>query len=302
MWQIIERLNQGVTSFSNKLKSVLLGKCIYCHNDVGFFGVYHRECHQTYENGKKQIMDLIVESLAGPSAIDRIPEQISTIGADSFISIEEQHDLAVCGWEKAVDSALEHDVISEAEERNLIEFEKRMSLSIEELNRNGAHRRAAQSGLIRDLLNDVIRDRVDIVGDLPNLQKGEKVVWMFDASYFQDRTHRHYEGASLGFSVRIAKGFYMRSGAFRGDPIDTTERALVDRGNIIATNKNLHFSGQHGHDLRIPYSKILAFRPFSNGIAVIRDARTAKPLIFEIDDAAFAYNVLTNLARISSNS
>jgi hypothetical protein len=279
-----------------------MGTCKHCGQQAGFFRFAHNECHRRYENGKTKILDLIEQSLTSSSRIDSLPEQIKKVAADSFIGAQEQHDLAVIGWEKAVYNAIEDDVLSETAERRLIELKNCMSLSETELNKNGAYTRATQSGIVRNLLNDVIPERVQIGGNLSvNLQKGEKVVWIFnDTKFFQDRTYRHYEGGSHGMSVRVAKGFYLRSSSFRGYPIDTTERVLVDSGSLIVTNSNVYFSGTE-KAFRIPYYKILSFHPFKNGIEVLRNSATAKPLFFLLHDAHFAYNVLTNLARISSD-
>jgi hypothetical protein len=40
------------------------------------------------------------------------------------------------------------------------------------------------------------------------------------------------------------------------------------------------------------------FNKFTDGIAVFRDASTAKPQIFVTGDGWFTYNLVTNLARL----
>jgi hypothetical protein len=71
---------------------------------------------------------------------------------------------------------------------------------------------------------------------------------------------------------------------------------LVDTGLVVVTDKNIYFSGP-AKSLRIPYTKIVSFLPFEDGIGVIRDTPTAKPQIFTNGDGWFTYNLVTNLAQ-----
>ena len=93
------------------------------------------------------------------------------------------------------------------------------------------------------------------------------------------------------------QGVYYGVGAFKGHPVEHTERVLLDTGLVVVTGRNLYFAGPE-KSLRIPYVKIVSFEPFSNGIGLTRDAATAKAQIFVTGDGWFTYNLVTNLARI----
>jgi hypothetical protein len=71
----------------------------------------------------------------------------------------------------------------------------------------------------------------------------------------------------------------------------------VDTGLLAITNKHIYFSGGE-KDLRVPYAKVVAFHPFSNGVGIIRDTSNAKLQIFVTGDGWFTYNLITNLARL----
>jgi len=123
-------------------------------------------------------------------------------------------------------------------------------------------------------------------------------VWVFQrCDYLEDKIHRQYEGGSQGVSIRVMKGVYYRMGAFKGQAVDRTERVHVDTGLVVVTDKNIYFAGP-AESLRIPYTKIVSFQPFSDGIGVIRDAASAKPQIFVTHDGWFTYNLVTNLAKL----
>jgi hypothetical protein len=113
----------------------------------------------------------------------------------------------------------------------------------------------------------------------------------------QDKTKRQYAGTSQGVSVRVMKGVYYRVGAFKGQAIDSVERIHVDTGWLVITTKNIYFAGPQKSS-RIPYSKIVSFMPFSDGVGFIRDGANAKPEIFVTSDGWFSYNLVTNLSQM----
>jgi len=49
--------------------------------------------------------------------------------------------------------------------------------------------------------------------------------------------------------------------------------------------------------IRVPYRKIVSFEPYRDAVGIQRDAATARPQVFGVDDAWFAYNLVTNLAQ-----
>ncbi len=79
--------------------------------------------------------------------------------------------------------------------------------------------------------------------------------------------------------------------------MEHTERVHVDTGWFVVTDKNVYFAGPR-KSVRIPYTKIVSFEPFSDGIGLMRDAASAKPQIFVTGDGWFTYNLVTNLSRI----
>jgi hypothetical protein len=152
---------------------------------------------------------------------------------------------------------------------------------------------------LRDVLNGVIPQRMTVDGNIPiNFQKSERLVWAFPTSeYLEDKTTRQYVGGSKGVSVRVMKGIYYRVGSFKGHAVERTERSHIDTGWVVITNKHIYFAGP-SKSLRVPYSKVISFLPFSDGFGILRDAATAKPQIFITVDGWFSYNLVTNLAQL----
>lgn len=276
-----------------------MGNCKYCGNPAGFLRSKHAECDQQFENGKREILAAISQAVTGGGALDGLPTRITSIAQRSYISDTERRSLLALGWVGTVDKFLEDGVLDESEEKRLMELKERLSLSQAELDSAGALTKVTKAAVLRDVLNGVIPQRMTVSGGLPiNLQKSEQVVWVFsNADYLEDKTRRQYVGGSQGVSIRVMKGVYYRVGAFKGEAIDRMERVRVDTGLVAITNKHIYFAGPV-KSLRIPFSKVVSFQPFNDGVGVIRDTASAKPQIFVTGDGWFTYNLVTNLAQM----
>jgi hypothetical protein len=273
--------------------------CKYCGRPAGFFHWQHAECRQKHEDGKRQIALAVTGAAADSTPLESLDKRIDLIADQAYISQDEERSLVVQAWTMAVDHSLDRGLLDLPREERLIGIKNQLELSQAEADKAGALSRVVKAGVLREVMHGTIPDRVTINGALPvNLLKDEKLVWVFQGcDYLEDKTRRQYVGGSQGVSFRIAKGVYYRVGAFHGQPIDRTERVHVDNGIVVATNKNIYFAGS-AKSLRIPYTKIVSFQPFSDGIGVIRDAASAKPQIFVTHDGWFTYNLITNLAKL----
>ena len=167
------------------------------------------------------------------------------------------------------------------------------------LNSDPSYVKMVRGAVLRDVMEGHIPERMTIIGNVPfNLQKSEKLVWVFqNVKYYEMRTRRQYVGGYQGFSVRIAKGLYYRAGAFKGHPVETTQMVHVDTGFLGVTTNHIYFSGQ-SKGFRIKYDKIVSFEPYSDGLGVQKDGQTAKPQVFVTGDGWFTANLIMNLAKL----
>jgi hypothetical protein len=283
-----------------------LGNCKYCGKPAGFLRSKHTECEEQHrqrelliQNGRQRIAAEVLHAVKDADNFDELEKAISEIEQSSFVPSSERKALLVKGWENSVEYFLEDGILDASEEKRLIEFKERFSLSQSDLDENGALTKTTKAAVLRDVLNGVIPQRMSIDGNLPiNFQKGEQVVWAFSGSkYLEDKTRRQFVGGTQGISVRVMKGVYYRVGAFKGHAVESTERVHIDTGWVVITTKNIYFAGPQ-KSVRIPYAKIVSFEPFSDGIGLMRDAATAKPQIFVTGDGWFTYNLVTNLSQL----
>ena len=276
-----------------------MADCKYCGEPAGLLRRQHKECVQAAALGRQRILEAAVEAIRVTDRLDGLQSRIEEIEGECRVPVTERQALLVKGWESAVNEFLDDGLLDQAEEERLGRFRERFGLTQDDLDGSGSYVKVAKGAVLRDVLSGTVPKRVTLDGGPSiNFQKGERVVWAFpNSEYLEDRVRRQYVGGSQGMSVRLMKGVYYRVGAFKGEAVETTERTQVDVGLVVITAKNIYFAGPK-KSLRVPYSKILSFEPFSNGIGVMRDASTAKPQIFVTGDGWFTYNLVVNLAKL----
>lgn len=282
-----------------------MGNCIYCQKPAGWFRSKHPECEAAYQaeqeqaaaqrqSGRELISKRAHAALNGAESLADLPAIVTRLQTDHGLSDTETRNLLVYEWERAVDAFLDDGLLVAEEERRLAEFARGNQL---EMNKLPEYDRLIKSAALTDLVNGHLPARFSIPENLPiNQQRGETIVWACaNTAYLEDKTRRQYVGGSQGVSVRIMSGVYYRVGAFKGHAVERTERVHIDDGWLVVTDKNIYFAGPR-KSLRIPYSKIVSFEPFSDGIGLHRDAATAKPQVFVTGDGWFTYNLVSNLA------
>jgi len=276
-------------------------KCDHCGQDAGFLRKRHKECERRHDEGITEIAALGKAAALSGAGFDDFGTKAEGIASQSFISPEKLRLVYVAAWDNAVEASLEDNVLSLDEEHSLIAYRDHFALSQGELDTKGSYTRLAEAGVIRDLLEDKLPARVTVEGNIPfNLQKSETILWFFNnVQYYEERTRTTYQGSYQGASIRVARGLYYRVGGFRGNPVITAQLVHVATGQVGITQKHIYFAGGN-KAFRVPYQKIVSFNPYSDGIAIQRDAASARPQIFVTGDGWFTYNLVTNIARMAA--
>lgn len=276
-----------------------MGTCKICGQSAGWFKEYHSECTARYKAGLDELISVATNAVFNLSLCDNLMERCRSIAQPNKISDENIRDSLIVAWEKALDKYLDDGILSTDEEAQLMTYANKFNLVQSELDRKGQFTRAAQAGVLREILEGKVPQRVTINGSIPfNLQKSETLIWLFNnVTLLEEKTTRSFVGTSQGVSIRIAKGLYYRVGAFKGHPIETTQMANKGYGSLGVTTKNIYFAGSQ-KSLRVPYNKVITFAPYSDGIGIHTDAKTAKPIAFITGDGWFINNLVQNLAQM----
>ncbi len=245
-------------------------------------------------------------SLEEKSKIDEITQLIIADNHfDDIKNIVENNQVDLKVLQKSFDNAVDHflndNLLSQEEENRIVSFKDYFNLSQQDLNLNGSYEKTVQSSILREITSGNIPEnafRIDS-GFIPfSLNKNEKLIWVFqNVDYHEEAIKRSYEGRSSGVSIRVAKGLYYRTGAFKGHPVETQYLKYVGQGLLGFTDKNIYFYS-HSKSFKIPYSKIVSTMPYDDGIRIQKDGVTAKPQIFSNLSGWFSYNLIMNLSQI----
>jgi len=264
-----------------------MGACKFCGQDAGFLKTAHEAC-----TGK--LTSAITTYLRGNGAVAELDTAAKGIGANAANA----RDVFMPLWDGAVVKALDDGVLTAEEEDRLMSAARLFGYGQPDLDKKGQYTHVVRAAILRDVLEGKIPERVKVEGLTVNLQKTEKIAYVFQGvEYHTLRTIRLFSGVSHGLSIRVMKGVYYRPSVFKGTPVENTQVVSGGKGTLAATNKNLYFIGPL-KSMRIPYAKIITFQPYSDGIGIQRDAASAKPEVFKTGDGWFAYNLITNLAAM----
>lgn len=234
---------------------------------------------------------------AGQRTLEAIEAEMESSARDASIPAAELRALVVAGIEAEMDKVLDDGLLSADEEQAIESLAQHFDIGAAELDRNGARTRLMHAGVLRDLSEGILPQRLAYDRlDLPfRFMKSETLVWLFkNVDYYTVRTRREIQGRTAGVSVRVARGVYFRTGGFKGRPVEYEESVHEDTGLLGVTTKHIYFAGSSKR-FRIRHERIVSIEPYTDGIGIQRDAVRAKPETFRIGDGWFAYNLLKNI-------
>lgn len=201
--------------------------------------------------------------------------------------------------DKAATNFLCDGTLSDDEQMKITDFTQTLHLSLNNIPapyQNGDISKLSQVALIKALQNGIVpatNIQVPII-----LGKKETVLWTYNGvSCYQEKVTKEWVGRNNGFSFRVCKGVYYRTGRSKGHPVERSSMELQGVGTLYVTNKNLIFWSQM-KNVKIPFSKIIGFTPYSDGIEVHRDGATAKRLTLQGFDPWFIMNVISQLTNM----
>lgn len=274
------------------------GICCFCGEKTGVFETYHKGCLNVYLDGKAKLSELSANLLSDEMDITVFDDTIKDIKDNNYVQEQEIKPCLIDLFNKSVDAALSNDIITEITEKNLLTYINHFELSPSN-DVSNAWEKACKGVTLRKLTQGILPQQIRIIDNIPFvLQKNEKVIWCFkEVTQLKYKNKTVYQGSSAGYSFKVAKGFYIRQSFFKGHPVHYTSLEHEDSGCIVLTDKNLYFCGQY-NIFRLPYDRILAINPYYATVVIQKDTTTAKPIIFEIDDVWFFYNLIYNLIHM----
>lgn len=263
-----------------------MGQCSYCGQPAGLFRSYHKDCEAKHIAALRTITSAAQQAVLQACDLGAVQERLRDAARRGRVSDSDFRTAIVEATEQAL-SARENDttpdhpytLITHEQEAALSDFLRWFNLAVQpDLAKNGWATRLALELTIRDVLEGKVPAHFDPAG-LPmfNLAGGESIVWgIGGAELLKEKTVRTTQGYYGGPSIRIARGVYWRMGGFQARPISHTEVVVADVGVIAFGTVNLYFGGSKS-DFRLPWAKVVAFHPYSDGFTVSREGTRAKP-------------------------
>ncbi len=276
-----------------------MGKCIYCGRPAGFLRRYHKECKEKHDRGVEEIKEKVKDFFENGGEGEKLYDDVKSIAKNSYIKEEELKKILIEGWRNSVELAFDDGVLTEEEEKRLKEMVKFLHIDTPEVLNSNAYSYLEKGAVLRSLLEGKLPENLPSKAGLPfNFLKSETLLWVFDnVEYYEKVTRKSYAGGYSGFSIRIARGLYWRVGGFKGNPVVKTELQKIDEGIMAVTTKHIYFAGSR-KIFRIRLDRIVAFEPYSDGIGIQRDAKTANPQYFITGDGWFTYNLVRNATNV----
>lgn len=272
-----------------------MAKCKYCGKDAGFFSSTHKECERFAKETMEYFTQLAMHAFIHGGDEKELRLALNEAVQRAALTPEQSEQAALAAITRSVETALEDGVVTEEEDEHLVLLTKAFTIPDKTLWELPAWGQLVKSRVLADILDGKTPTDFQATGMTIVLQKGETVIWAFNGvASHETRTRRHFVGSSAGVSVRVMKGVYLRTSAFKGHPVETTERVHADTGAFIITTKHVFFQGAFGV-VKMPLKKLASVDPYSDGIGLQLDSASAKPRVFQGLDGWFTYNVITNL-------
>ncbi len=91
---------------------------------------------------------------------------------------------------------------------------------------------------------------------------------ILSVQWYELRTVRQRVGyTGYSTSIRIAKGFYLRSGSYTPRTYTSEQMKLINSGTLYLTNKRIIFDG-NAKNSNIRLEKIISFTPYNDGVEI----------------------------------
>ena len=262
-----------------------MGDCTYCGEKAGLFRKSHKLCVTKAKDAESEISQLCRKAALHGEGLEELPRRARTIGSGANIRMTERKlkDTLIEGWCRALEDALSDKHLSNEEIKGLNKYLSALAISNSDISSlSSGHLDLFKFGLKLRTLQQGKIPRYEVSGSrLPfNLMKSEAVISVIEGvEYYKEVTRRQHQGSSMGASVRVAKGVYIRPGSYKGQTIETVSMERQDTGTFGLTTKHLYFVGNNtGRSFRIRLEKIVSLTPYEDALGVMRDTASAKRL------------------------
>lgn len=200
---------------------------------------------------------------------------------------------------RAATNFLKNGLLSDDEQQKIDDYISALALPINNLPtqyQNSDISKLVQVDIIKKIQRGVV-PRTNLTAPII-LGKNETILWTYNGvTLYQEKITKEWVGRSGGFSFKVMKGVYYRTGRMNGHPVEHSSMQYQGQGSLYITNKNLIFYSSY-KSAKIPFNKIIGLTPYSDGIEVHKDGANQKRMTMQGFDPWFLMNLLSQVNNI----
>src|SRR5215208_5689697 len=218
-----------------------MARCIYCGQPAGLLRRRHPECQARHTRALAMIPELFTKALHSSLPAERFGELLKQAAGASFIKPRDLGPLCVQGISSMIDSVLEDRLLTPAEDERITEIKDALAPALVDV--TTLNEKLIKISILRELGAGELPDRVTVAGPMPiELHAHERVIWIFNHVVSFRRRTPVAPPRSGGIAFPATEtDMYCGLRAFLNDPIpmdDLLEEAI---GDLVVTNRNVHF-------------------------------------------------------------
>ncbi len=291
-------VDTAVKNYSDGLRRPYSPRSMHLVADI--MGAFHLPMSQGVEEFAKKLMrGFMVDYFTDNLPLAQAQQRCQSVLRRFPISVQQQQDAYWHVLDRAATNFIADGNLTDAEHRKIEDYTHSLGLQLNNVPapyQNGDISRLSQVAIIKALEHGVV-PHTNIQAPII-LGKKEQVLWVYNGvNLYQEKIVREWRGRSSGFSIPIYKGIRYRTGGMRGRPIEHSTMQHEGYGSLYITTKNLIFWSPQ-KSVKLPFTKIVGFTPYSDGLEVHRDAPSAKRLALQGFDPWLIMNISPYLTSL----
>lgn len=213
------------------------------------------------------------------------------------LNTSQKEEVGLKVLDKAASKFLAKGLPTDAEQQEIEAFAHYLALPINNLPvsyQGSSLEKLAQCTVLKQVQRGKLPPSMPISAPIM-LSAGESVIWAHqNVKIYQEKIQKEWVGRNSGWSYRVMKGVYYRTGGSKGHAVEHSMMEHQGTGSLIFTNKNLFFYSDT-KSIKLPYKKIISIVPYSDGVEIQKDGANAKRLTFQGFDSWFFMNLLNSI-------
>ena len=247
--------------------------------------------------GEKFVRYHLVSYFTAGTPIQKVKQLSERIAREFHLTSQQVEHTHMDVLDKAAENFLKDGIITDNEQRQVDEYVHCFGVPINQLPaqyQNSQIEKLAQAAVLKDIQRGSVPANPLPVPVI--LGRNESALWIYgNVTYYQEKVEKEFVGRHGGFSFKVMKGVYYRTGQSRGKPVEHSYMDKVGVGQLIITNLNIIFYSQT-KSVKIPFKKIVGLVPYSDGIEVQKDGAISKRIVFQGLDCWFIMNLLSQIS------